>query len=101
MKFNKLVRDRIPEIIIANGDTPITHIADDAEYRQALRTKLREEVDEFIESEDVKELADILEVVYAFANDLSVGIDEIESIRREKAEKRGAFHGRIILEETN
>ncbi|MBT7706701.1 nucleoside triphosphate pyrophosphohydrolase [archaeon] len=64
MDYNKLVRDKIPEIIAGNGDTAATHIATDEEYRGKLREKLQEEVNEFLEELDNGELADILEVVY-------------------------------------
>ena len=100
MKYNKLVRDRIPEIIKQNNDTPITHIADDKEYRDKLKEKLKEEVDEFLENSTDEELADILEIVYAIRDYMKIDKDKLEEIRENKAQKRGAFKGRIILDET-
>lgn len=63
--YNKLVRDRIPEIIEQSGKKAVTRIAGDGEYRQYLREKLQEEVGEFMENGNPEELADILEVVFA------------------------------------
>ena len=100
MKYNKLVRDRIPEIIKKNGDKAVTHTAGDEEYRNKLKEKLREEVDEFIKDGNEEELADILEVIYALGELNNADKDKLESLRRSKAEKRGGFKKKIILDET-
>lgn len=100
MKYNKLVRDKIPEIIRQNGDTPVTHIADDKEYWKGLKDKLKEEVDEFLESGKEEELADILEVVYAIRDYKGIGKESLEILRKEKYMKRGGFKDKIILDET-
>jgi len=99
-KYNKLVRDRIPEIIKENGDVAITHIADDKEYKESLIKKLKEEIDEFLKDPNKEEIADILEVLYAVCDLQGVSKEEAESIRRKKAEKRGGFKKRIILDRT-
>lgn len=96
--FNKLVRDKIPEICIANGQTPVTHVLSDSEYKQELIKKLQEEVAEYIADDNAEELADILEVLLALAGTLQVSPEELERIRAEKAERRGAFAQRIFLE---
>ena len=94
----KLVRDRIPEIIRAEGQEPAVHTAGPAEYATRLRDKLGEEVAEFLASEgDPVELADILEVVYALAADGGTGRDELEALRAGKAKRYGAFRQRLVL----
>ena len=100
MKYNKLVRDRIPEIIKSNGGVPITHIADDKEYWQKLREKLQEEVNEFMQDENAEEMADILEVIDAIINFKNFNKEELEIIKNKKAEERGKFRDKIILDES-
>jgi predicted house-cleaning noncanonical NTP pyrophosphatase (MazG superfamily) len=92
----KLVRDKIPEIIRDSGAEPVTWVAGAAEYRGLLRAKLVEEVDEFLASEDPNELADVLEVLLALANDLGVDRDHLEMLRASKAFERGGFADRIV-----
>jgi len=100
MKYNKLVRDKIPEIIKSKGSAPITHIASNEEYWQKLKEKLVEEVKEFIESDNEEELADILEVLNAIFDYKKIDKVKLEVIRIEKANKRGGFKNKIILDET-
>jgi predicted house-cleaning noncanonical NTP pyrophosphatase (MazG superfamily) len=93
----KLVRDRIPQIIQSKGLEPIVYSADTDEYAARLRGKLSEEVAEFLESDsDPEELADILEVLYALAEQVGIGRQQLEKLRAAKAEERGAFADRII-----
>lgn len=98
MKFDKLVRDKIPEIIQNNGEKPVTHIADDKEYWERLKEKLSEEVGEFSKNSNEEELADILEVIDGICEFKKFDKKEIENIKKEKAEKRGKFRDRIILD---
>jgi predicted house-cleaning noncanonical NTP pyrophosphatase (MazG superfamily) len=101
MKFyNKLVRDNIPEIIAAKGEGCKTRIATPEEYRAKLIEKLEEEVAEFTRDPSAEELADIMEVVQALAFLLESTPEEIEKIRIQKANERGGFVKRIILEES-
>lgn len=96
MRTGKLVRDKIPDIIRANGENPIIKMADPDDYGRRLTAKLAEEVLEFIASNgDLSELADVQEVVMALA-DLCGGRHELEKLRAEKAAERGAFTNGII-----
>ena len=99
MKYNKLVRDKIPEIISRRGDRPVAHVLDTESYGQELKRKLQEEVAEFNESDEVEELVDILEVVYALARDKGVSQYQLEEMRQQKQGNRGGFDQRIFLEE--
>ncbi len=96
--YNKLVRDKIPEIIREKGDKPSTHTALDAEYRVKLNEKLKEEVEEYLKSETSEELADIIEVIYAICQLKSLDNRELEEIRKRKADEKGRFDKKIILE---
>ena len=99
MKYDKLVRNKIPEIIKKKGLTDITHIAEDKEYWEKLKEKLREEVDEFLNESNKEELSDIFEVIDAICKFKNFDKKELENIRKKKAEKRGDFKDKIILEE--
>lgn len=100
--YNKLVRDRIPEIIERDGKRLSTRILDEDEYVSYLNEKLKEELAEYLKCEETKdqieELADMLEVILALAEVKGVSQDELDSLRRQKAETRGAFRHRILLE---
>ena len=98
--FNKLVRDKIPQIIESNGEQAKIRILNDEEYRVELNKKLLEEVAEYSADNNVEELADIVEVVYGILNSMGISIEEFETIRKAKVDKRGAFQERIFLEET-
>lgn len=101
MEFNKLVRDRIPEIIKKMGKNPITHIAvDEKEYVEALQRKLFEEAQEFIDQPSVEEAADVLEVLRAICVLENIDLSTLEEVRKNKEVKRGGFAERIILERT-
>lgn len=96
--YNKLVRDNIPEIMQSNGAKPVTRILSKEEYLIELNKKLLEEVKEYLESEEVEELADIEEVILAILNTKGFTKDNLEEIRNTKVLKRGAFNKRIFLE---
>lgn len=98
MKYNKLVRDKIPEIIKNKGKNPVTHIADEEEYWIKLKEKLKEETEEFLKEDNEEELADILEVIENICYFKKINKEKLEDIRKSKAEKRGEFKKRIILE---
>lgn len=95
---NKLVRDRIPEIIEGSGKTCVTRLLPQEEYLAALDAKLTEELAEYQADKSMEELADLLEVMMAVAEARGHSFAEVEAIRRAKAEKRGGFRERIFLE---
>ena len=98
-EYNKLVRDKIPEIIVAdNGKTCVTRIMEDDEYLESLNTKMQEELKEYLESGEVEELADLEEVLRAILDIKNVSYEEFEKIRNAKVDKRGAFKKKIFLE---
>ncbi len=98
--YNKLVRDRIPEIIVKNGGKPKTRVLSNEEYLTELNKKLQEEVNEYFESESVEELADIAEVLEAIISTKTT-TEEFQKIKEEKANKRGSFKNKIFLEEVD
>ena len=97
--YHKLVRDRIPEIIEQAGQKCVCSVLSDDEYLKMLDEKLNEELAEYQESKSMEELADLLEVVRAVALARGSSPEEVEEIRRQKAEKRGGFEKKILLEE--
>lgn len=98
-EYNKLVRDLVPDVIISNGGIPVTEELTEEQYRQALDVKLLEKVTEFLEDDNVYEIADILEVIYAIIEVKGLTMAEVETVRAEKAKERGAFRKRIFLKE--
>jgi len=96
--YDKLIRDKIPEIINSKGKNYAIRIAGDMEYKNMLRRKLLEEAEEFQDEPCKEELADVLEVFYAILQAEGFSLDDIEKVRRKKADERGAFNKKIILE---
>ena len=96
--YNKLVRDKIPEIIEQDGKACIVRVLNDEEYLKALDEKLDEELCEYHKDQNVEELADLLEVVYAAAEARGYSREMLGKIRAQKVEKRGGFHNRFFLE---
>ena len=99
MKYNKLVRDRIPEIIEASGKICATEILSDEAYLRMVDAKLDEELAEYHSDQTIEELTDLLEVIYAAAMARGYTLEQLESVRAAKAEKRGAFANKILLKE--
>ena len=99
IRYSKLIRERIPEIIEASGRRCVCSTLSDEEYLAKLDEKLNKELAEYQESKSLEELADLLEVMRAFAAARSSSMDEVESIRRDKAAKRGGFEKKILLTE--
>lgn len=97
-KYNKLVRDKIPEIIRTDNAKPKTRILGDEEYLKELIRKLKEETAEFEENPSIEELADIKEVLIALREAMNIRTSELEDFRRKKADSNGRFKKRIFLE---
>lgn len=95
--YNKLVRDKIPDIIESEGKRTITTILEKDEYYKALVTKLHEEVQEFTESDSIEEIADILEVINAILAVKGATNEQACMIQEKKRTERGGFEKRIIL----
>jgi predicted house-cleaning noncanonical NTP pyrophosphatase (MazG superfamily) len=97
--YNKLVRDKIPEIIKKSGHKPIVYTADDEEYIKRLYDKLIEEIEEFKKNPSSEELADILEVCDAIMMYYGISSEDVKEIKNKKFEERGGFLNKIILKE--
>lgn len=97
-EYDKLVRDDIPGVIRENDETPVTHVAEDGEYRRRLREKLCEEAEEFREDGDPAEFADVLEVIATIRDAEDFEQSELQVLREEKADERGRFADGVVLE---
>lgn len=99
--YNKLIRDKIPQIISMTGKSYKTRVLEDQEYTKELQKKTKEELQEYLEADNDKdakeELADLLELIHSLAEVHSSSIEEIEIIREKKAEQRGGFKEKIFL----
>lgn len=99
--YNKLVRDKIPNIIKEKGETPIIKVLDESNYKEELEKKLYEEYKEVLEAsgnDRIEELADMLEVIRALAGLENKNLNDIIDIANKKSEKRGSFDEKIFLE---
>lgn len=100
--YNKLVRDKIPEIIKSKGENPIIWILNDIEYKKELERKLNEEYHEVLDArgkDRIEELADMIEVIKYLAKMENASLDEVISIAaNSKSEKRGSFDKKTFLE---
>ena len=95
--YDKLVRDKIPEIIEKSGKTCETEILTDEEYIEMLDKKLSEELAEYHAAQNLEELADLLEVLYAAALSRGYTLEQLEQVRVEKRNARGGFEKKILL----
>ena len=96
--YNKLVRDKIPEIIEVDGITCKTRILSDEEYIDSLEAKLNEEVAEYQADKNLEEMADVLEVLQAICVARGYSLEELDAMRLKKADERGGFAEKIFLE---
>lgn len=94
-KYNKLVRDKIPEILDQKNIPYEKRIASSVEYKKELIKKLLEEAKEFTNTPTVEELADVIEVVESLKK--LQEYTQVEDVRLDKKEERGGFDNRIIL----
>ncbi|MBR3512747.1 MAG: nucleoside triphosphate pyrophosphohydrolase [Clostridia bacterium] len=98
-EYNKLIRDKIPEIISKdNNKKAIIRVLNDVDYKKELDKKLQEEMKEYLEDDNVEELADLVEVIYAILDNKNISLEEFEKIRKKKVGKRGAFKEKLFLE---
>jgi predicted house-cleaning noncanonical NTP pyrophosphatase (MazG superfamily) len=99
--YNKLVRDRIPEIIEQTGKTYKVRQLSTKEFQRALSEKLIEEMNEYkaakTDEESLEELADVLEVIYSLASLHGSSPVQLETLRKQKVEKRGGFEKGLFL----
>ncbi len=95
--YNKLIRDRIPEIITADDKTFEIEIVTGIEKQELLEKKLLEEVNEYLEDKNLEELADVKEVLFGLANELGYSEEDLINKRNQKLEERGGFKEGIVL----
>lgn len=95
--YNKLVRDKIPEIIEQDGKRCLTETLSEEAYILALDNKIEEELAEYLSEPCLEELADLTEVICAVAIARGFTLEDLERVRKEKADKRGGFEKRIFL----
>jgi predicted house-cleaning noncanonical NTP pyrophosphatase (MazG superfamily) len=97
-RYDKLVRDRIPQLIAEDGRRPLTRFLNDWEYVAELKKKLIEEAMEYQKSGSIDELVDLGEVIHAILTLEHVAVADYQKMRLEKREARGGFEDRIFLE---
>jgi predicted house-cleaning noncanonical NTP pyrophosphatase (MazG superfamily) len=99
--YNKLVRDKIPQIIENSGKKFSTEVLNDKDYIKYLKEKAYEELDEYCaaetDGEALEELADLLEVIWALAKLHGSSIERVDAVRKDKASKRGGFQEKVFL----
>ena len=97
VKYNKAIRDKIPEIIKNSGNNCNVKKLTDDEFLIEIEAKLREELEEYFQSKSVEELADIIEVVNRISVLRGVSEEELEKIREKKSTERGKFNENLFL----
>ncbi|KKI91799.1 phosphoribosyl-ATP pyrophosphohydrolase [Bacillus sp. SA1-12] len=96
--YNKLIRDKIPQIIKQANKEPYTYVATEDEVKPMLLQKLVEELEEFKATPNEEELADMLEVIDGIAHAFNLDMDKVLACKANKIQARGGFKERIILE---
>ena len=97
IEYDKLIRDKIPEIIEQSGKKCIVEVMDNDTYIEYLDQKLNEELAEYQQDKSIEELADLFEVIYAVVAARGYSVEKLERIRLEKAKERGTFEKRLLL----
>lgn len=97
--YHKLIRDKIPAIIEAQGNSCVTQVLSEDDYLKMLDEKLSEELAEYQESKSIEELADLLEVMRSVVAARGYTWEALEAVRQQKFQKRGGFAERLLLKE--
>ena len=100
-KFNKAIRDKIPEIIQKDGHSCNIQTLSDEKFLVEIEKKLSEEVTEYQNDKNLEELADILEVIYRIAQLKGISKEELEKIRVKKLQDKGGFEKNLFLIDTS
>ncbi|GIM32442.1 nucleoside triphosphate pyrophosphohydrolase [Paraclostridium bifermentans] len=98
--YDKLVRDRIPEIIESSGNKCEIEVVSDEVALEYLYKKLNEEVSELLEDKNLDEIADVMEVLFAIGSKYGYSEEDILNRRNEKRDSRGGFESNLILKKT-
>ena len=99
IKYGKLIRDNIPDIIKSQGKTPIVRVLSDNDYKHFLGKKLIEEANEFLDDSSLEEFCDLMEVMDAIKKSMKFTDVDIETTRSAKILKNGGFDKKLLLEE--
>lgn len=97
IEYNKLIRDKIPEIIERAGKKVIVEKVEGEQLLDLLNKKLEEELREYKESGSIEELADMVEIIYGILNYLGISLEDFEVLRQDKNYKRGSFKKGLVL----
>ena len=95
--YNKLVRDKIPNIISAQGKTASVSVLSPSDFEEQLKRKLLEEVHEFLESGETMELVDIYQVILAILEERGISFSAFARLQQQKADLNGEFKRRLFL----
>ncbi len=100
IRYNKAIRDKIPEIIKNSGHDYKIKTLSDEEFLHKLEDKLVEEIEEYHESKSIEELADILEVIHRICEIKGMTNEQFEELRLKKSKERGGFKDNLFLIDT-
>ncbi len=98
--YDKLVRDKIPEIIESSGNKCEIEVVSDEIALEYLYKKLNEEVSELLEDKNLDEIADVMEVLFAIGSKYGYSEEDVLNRRNEKKDARGGFKDNLILNKT-